>query len=479
MKILMATSEFAPLTNAGGLGIQVKTLAAELKNLGHDVSVALPCYRAARESKQTIRSTGIDFQVNLGGKKATAEILETAGPDEIQIFLVRRDEYFDRSGIYGSEGRAYEDNAERFIFFAKAALELSRHLSPTPDILHSHEWPTALIPVFIKERQLPFLSVLSIYSLEYQGSFWSFDFALTNLPGSYFGPRGVEFYGRLNFLKAGILHGDAIVLPGELGVDSALSAEGGYGLQLVLQENVSRTFGILPGVDYTATNLPPEKLLTKRPRNGNNTGKVAVRDAALKQFGLSPTEGLVLAYSARSDSRVALGEISSLLDLVLSSDQRLLIAGDIPAEFLPDVLVAERKYPGRLARIAGDDRKARHLVLAGADVLLVPQLTEREYLDLVTALRYGTIPITSFRRGLSQLVQDFDPSTNGGFAFVYYRPSPSALRDAVRRAQETHRRREQWNALIERARAVDFSWTESAKSYVRLYSNLLRHRQPA
>ncbi len=479
MKILMATSEFAPLTNAGGLGDQVKILATELKKSGHDVSVALPCYRSAQESKQSIRSAGIDFQINLGGKKATAEILETVGPDEIQTFLVRRDEYFDRSGIYGSDGRAYEDNAERFIFFAKAVLELSRHLSPTPDILHSHDWPTALIPVFVKERQLPFLSVLSIYSLEHQGSFWSFDFALTNLPGSYFGPRGVEFYGRLNFLKAGILYSDAVVLPGELAVDSGLSAEGGYGLHLVLQENASRTFGILPGVDYTVTNLPLDKLLGRRQRNGNYAGKAAAREAALKQFGLNPTEGLVLACASQNPSPTAFGEISSLLDLILSGDQRLLIAGDIPAEFLPDVLVAERKYPGRLARVAGEDRKTHHLLLAGADALILPQLTEREYIDLVAALRYGTIPITSFRRGLSQLVQDLDPSANDGFAFVYYRQSAAALRDAVRRAQQTHRHAEHWNALVERARAVDFSWSESAKAYVRLYSNLLRHRQAA
>ncbi|MBV8176788.1 MAG: glycogen/starch synthase, partial [Verrucomicrobia bacterium] len=150
MKILMATSEFSPLGSTGDLGDQVRILAVELKRLGHDVSVVMPFYRSIREGNYDIRPTSVDFQINLGGKKASTDIVETTGPDQIQVFLVRRDEYFDRSGIYGGNGRAYEDNAERFIFFAKSVVELARKLAPAPELIHSHDWTTALIPVFVR-----------------------------------------------------------------------------------------------------------------------------------------------------------------------------------------------------------------------------------------------------------------------------------------------------------------------------------------
>src|SRR6516225_12376442 len=265
MKILMATSEFCPFASTGDLGGQVGILAAELKRLGHDVSVVMPLYRTVRESKHDIRPVGTEFHVNLGGKRATADILETTS-DGIQVFMVRRDEYFDRSGIYGGDGRPYDDNAERFIFFSKVAVEFAQRITPSPEIIHCHDWTAALVPVFVRDRQLPFRTVLTIHNLEHQGSFWSFDFALTNLPGSYFGPRGLEFYGRLNFLKGGILYGDSVTLPGELALYEAFTPEGGHGLHLVLQENASRTTGIPFGTDYSATNPPFEKLLPKKPK---------------------------------------------------------------------------------------------------------------------------------------------------------------------------------------------------------------------
>ena len=156
MKILMATSEFSPLGSTGDLGDQVRILTAELKKLGHDVSVVMPFYRSVREGNYEIRPNSGEFQVNLGGKRASSDIVETTSPDGTQVYLVRRDEYFDRSGIYGADARSYEDNAERFIFFSKAVLELAGRMSPSPEVIHCHDWTTALVPVFVRERQLPF-----------------------------------------------------------------------------------------------------------------------------------------------------------------------------------------------------------------------------------------------------------------------------------------------------------------------------------
>jgi starch synthase len=480
MKILMATGEFAPLASAGELGGQVRTLAVELKKLGHDVSVVIPFYRSVREGNYDVHSTGVEFQVNLGAKRATTEIFETQGPDQIQVFLVRRDEYFDRSAIYSADGRPYDDNAERFIFFSKSVVELGRRLTPSPDILHSHDWTTALVPVFVKERQLPFLTVLTIHDLESQGSFWSFDFALTNLPGSYFGPRSIEFYGRLNFLKGGILYGDAVTLPGEPELHEAFTPEAGHGLHLVLQENASRTAGIPFGTDYSATNLPFERLVPKKPKNGSVGGKIACREALLRQHGLdATTPGMILACPLQPADEKALASIAPLLDLILTATERLVILGSVPESFLASVLVAERKYPDRFAVVPNNQPKTEQLLLAGADAILLPSSLGFRSRTAIAALRYGTVPVVKFRGGLLQIVVDVDLVHETGYGFVYYRESPNGLWDSIQRAKWLYTRSAEWQQLIARAQSVDFSWAESAKAFSKLYANLLRHRQVA
>jgi starch synthase len=481
MKILIATGEFAPLAFAGELGAQVRTLAAELKKLGHDVSVVIPFYRSVREGTHDIRPTGVEFQVNLGAKRVATEILETHGPDQIQVFLVRRDEYFDRSAIYSANGRAYDDNAERFIFFSKSVIELARRLTPSPDIIHAHDWTAALIPVLVRERQLPFLTVLTVHDLENQGSFWSFDFALTNLPGSYFGPRGVEFYGRLNFLKGGILYGDAVTLPGELALHEAFTPEGGHGLHMVLQENASRTAGIPLGTDYSVTNPPFEKLVPKKPKNGPiGFKKTACRDALLKQLELDfAAQGIVLACPLQPGDEKALAGVAPLLDLLLTGAERLAMLGSVPEVFLASVLVAERKYRERFAVVSNSQPSVEQLLLAGADVVLLPSSLGFRSRTAIAALRYGTIPIVRFRGGLPQIVADVDPVHQTGHGFVYYRESPNALWDAIQRAKWLYARPAEWHQLATRAQNVDFSWAESAKAFSKLYANLLRHRQAA
>jgi starch synthase len=189
----MAASEMAPLARTGGLADVLDSLPAELQRRGQEVSIILPFYRSIRENKSLhIEPTGVVMTIEVGARKIETEILESQAPNGVQIFFVRRDEYFDRSEIYGADGRAYEDNAERFIFFSKAAVELARRVMPTPDIVHAHDWQTALIPVFIRSQQLPFKTVLTIHNIAYQGSFWGVDFGLTNLPGSYFTASGIE-----------------------------------------------------------------------------------------------------------------------------------------------------------------------------------------------------------------------------------------------------------------------------------------------
>jgi starch synthase len=478
MKILMATSEFSPFGSTGNLGDQVSILTTELRKLGHDVSVVMPFYRSVREGKYEVRPTNGEFQVNLGGKRASSDIVETTSPDGVHVYLVRRDEYFDRSGIYGADGRVYEDNAERFIFFSKAVLELARKISPSPELIHSHDWTTALIPVFVRDRQLPFRTVLTVHNLEHQGSFWSFDFALTGLPGSYFGPRGLEFYGRLNFLKGGILHADAVTFPGEAALFEAFTPQHGFGLDAVLQENRFHICGIPHGVDYSQTNPPLDSLLGKGHLPAGANGKSSARKALLDQLELEDNpNGIVLDLPIESDDQAAFGPLKPIIDLVLTADTCLVVNGKGPDQDLADIIIAERKYPTRFAYRPDPDATLHQLALAGADVVLLASSLGFRGTNAVAAMRYGTLPIVKTRGGVHQLVSDYDPATEAGCGFLYNDHSPMALWDSIRRANQLYRQPEEWKKLAERARALDFSWKESALGFAKLYANLLRHQQ--
>jgi starch synthase len=478
MKILIATSEFAPLASTGALGETVRTLAVELKRLGHDVCVAMPLYRSIREGRYQLEPSYNQLQIAVGEKKVTAEFLTTKTPEGIPIFLVRRDEYFDRSGIYSGNDRAYEDNSERFVFFAKAVVELAQQITPALEIIHCHDWPTALIPVFVKDRRLPFLTALSVHDLEYQGSFWSFDFALTNLPGGYFSPRGVEFYNRLNFLKGGIVYADSVVFPGELVLYESFTQEGGFGLNLVLQENSNRTIGIPFGVDYSVTNPPFEKLLSRKTKADPANGKAACRQAILNQLELeSGNSDLLMVCPIEEDDNRALTHVIPVFDRLLTSNLRFMLLGSAADSWVSDLMVTDRKYPKRFAWSREADARLKSLALAGADLVLFPESLGSRGITALTAMRYGTVPIAGNRGGLRQIIVDFDPIQNEGSGLVYYRDDPEAIWDTTQRAFWLKRRPETWNKLVAGCEAVDFSWPASARSFAQLYADLLRHRQ--
>jgi len=326
---------------------------------------------------------------------------------------------------------------------------------------------------------LPFLTVLTIHNLEHQGSFWSFDFALTGLPGSYFGPRGLEFYGRLNFLKGGILHADAVTLPGEVAVFDSFNPQHGFGLDSVLQENRFHLYGIPHGVDYSETNPPLDKLGGKRQKTETANAKSGYRQALLEQVELEKnSNAVVLNLPIESNDQGAFGALKPIVDLVLTADTSLVVTGKGADQDLADIIIAERKYPTRFAYRPDADPRLHQLGLAGADVVLLPSSLGFHGTNAIAAMRYGTLPIVKTHGGVHQLVSDYDPATDAGCGFLYQDHSPMALWDSIRRANQLYRNSNEWEKLANRAKALDFSWKESAKAFAKLYANLLRHRHP-
>lgn len=474
MKILMASTEISPIARTGGLGDVLETFPLELQKRKHDVIVAVPYYRIIRENPDLkIRSTGVQISVQVGGKRLDAEVLETRAPNGIQLFLIRRDEYFDRSGFYGSEGRDYDDNAERFIYFQKAVIELARRVSPRPEIIHAHDWQTALIPVFVKQRRLSFKTVLTIHNVAHQGSFWGMDFELTNLPGDYFGPKGAEFYGNLNFLKGGIVCADAITTVSERYARDIQTPEYGAGLDVVLRENKERLTGILNGADYSHWDPATDKLIPKKYSPEDLDGKEKCRDALLKTFKLDKhPKGPVYAMVTRIAEQKGFDVLLPLLDRLLSEDVRLVILGEGDPNYERELRVARKKHKGRFAFDTEYDDETAHLIEAGADITLIPSKFEPCGLTAMYSLKYGTIPIVRASGGLHQIVQDNDPTTGSGNGFVFFDYTTEAFWDAIRRARKLFKDKSEWKALMRRAMESNFSWQAAAEKYERLYEFL-------
>ena len=475
MRILMISAEGPPLQRTGALIDVMDALPTALRALGHDVCVVLPFYREIRENRAfKKKNTGIAVDVQVGDKVYPARYLEGRSASGVQLYLVRCDEFFDRDGIYGERGKPYEDNASRFIFFCKAALELSRRLTPQLQILHVHDWPAALVPVLVYAQGLPFKTVLTIHHVADQGSFWGLDFGLTNLPERFFTLHGVEFFGRLNFLKGGILYADKITTVSEYYRREILKPSGGCGLDGVLRENAHRLSAILDGADYKVWNPASDRLLPARYDEKRLRGKQVCRDALLKEMKLaSGPRGPVLGMVTRVVQEKGFEILVPLLDRLLWDDVRLITLGEGDPAYETSLAVAARKFPTKFAYQKDYDAKLAHLIEAGMDISLIPSRFEPAGVSAMYNLKYGALPVARATGGIHEIIEDYDPISDSGYGFLCYEYSSEAFWDAIKRARQTFCDRDLWTTLMKRAMTRNFSWDASARHYEDLYRELI------
>jgi starch synthase len=471
----MISAEGPPLQRAGAVIDVLDGLPAALRSRGHEVCLALPFYREIRENRAfKKKDTGIAADVQVGDRVYAARYLEGRSASGVQLFLVRCDEFFDRDGIYGERGQPYEDNAARFIFLCKAALELARRLTPQLQILHVHEWAAALVPVFGYAQGLPFKTVLTIHHVADQGSFWGLDFGLTNLPERFFTLHGVEFFGRLNFLKGGILYADKITTVSEHYRREILTPSGGHGLDGVLRENAHRLSAILDGADYKLWNPASDRLLPARYDEKKLRRKQVCRDALLKEMKLAPgPRGPVFGMVTRVVHEKGFEILVPLFDRLLWDDVRLIILGEGDPAYETALAVAARKFPTRFAYQKDYDAKLAHLIEAGMDISLIPSQVEPAGLSAMYNLKYGALPVARATGGIHEIIEDYDPISDRGYGFLCYEYSSEAFWDAIKRARQIFRDRGLWTKLMKRAMARNFSWDASAQRYEALYRDLV------
>ncbi|MEP6603540.1 MAG: glycogen synthase [Spartobacteria bacterium] len=476
MRILMITAEAPPLQRSGAIIDIVNALSQQLREQGHEVSVALPFYREIRENPEfREEDTGITVDIRVGDKIYVAEYLEGRTPSGVQLFLIRCDDFFDRPGIYGEHGTAYEDNAARFAFFSKAALELARRLVPSVEVLHVHDWPGALVPVYVRAYHLPFSTVLTIHHLAEQGSFWGLDFEFTNLHERFFTLQGLEFFGRLNFLKGGILAADRVTTVSDHFKREMLTPEGGCGLDAVLRENQHKLSGILHGVDYNTWNPAIDSYLPALYDPASLWGKQLCRDALLNHLRLAGApRGPVYGMVTRVVQEKGFEILVPLLDRLLSDDVRLIILGEGDPAFETALAVTARKFPTKFSYHRQYDEQLAHLIEAAIDISLIPSRIEPSGLAAMQSLKYAALPVARATGGIHEIIEDYDPVEDRGYGFLFYEYSTEALWDAIKRAREVFQDKTVWVALAERAMSRNFSWEVSAGRYEQLYNELPR-----
>ena len=353
-------------------------------------------------------------------------------------------------------------------------------MTPTPEILHAHDWSAALVPVLVRDQRLPFATVLSIHHLADQGNYAAEDFGLTNLAPAYFKPEGVEFFGRLNLLKAGLRFADRIVVAGESYAHAIQAESLGEGLEFVLREQAARLVGILPGADTQRWNPMTDPFLPVRYGAGSLEVKAASRNALLADLGLAPSpRGPVFGMVTRPTGEKGFDVLLPVLDRLLSDDVRLIILGHGDPAYETALNIAARKFPTRLAYRSEYDEALAHLIEGGSDIALIPARVEPGGFSAMHSLRYGVLPVARGSRGVEQIIADYDPASDSGYGFLFYEYGSEPFWDAIKRARGVFADRAEWERLTKRAVARDFSWTHAAERYEELYANLIALRAAA
>ena len=474
LHIVMISPEIAPFAKTGGLADMVPALAAALEELGQRVSLIMPAYRQVFREGLSVADTGI--RIGGGGLEPAPVFAGTIGK-RIPVYLIRADRYFGREHLYGTPDADYADNAERFAYFNRAALELLREID-APDVVHAHDWQAALAITFLKTQpeRYPGLSglrtIITVHNAGYQGLFPSHQWPLLGLDGSLFTPEGLEFYGQINLLKGGILFADAVTTVSPTHARELRCAEHAFGMEGIFERRADSLTGILNGADYSVWDPATDSFLAGNYRAGELSGKSVCKAELQDIFQLTPGgDTPLLGMISRLVSQKGCDLVEASLDALMSKDLQFVALGTGEKSHEDYLLSAAARYPGRLGvRIAFDEALA-HKIEAGADAFLMPSRYEPGGLNQLYSLKYGTIPIVRATGGLKDSVREFDSDSGTGNGFTFQAYDAAALLGAVDRALASYCDGSRWARLVANAMAADHSWSRSAREYLKLYAS--------
>jgi len=482
MRIVFATSEVSPIAKTGGLGDVAGSLPKALTALGHEVVVFMPFYRQARhwfEKHQVpVHQLMPTATISWANWTAEATFLRANLPGtNVPVVLIANDYFFERDQIYSGAWDGSDDGLLRYTFFCRAVIRGCELLDVAPDILHCHDWHTALLPVYLHSglRGEPHFrntrSVFTIHNLNYQGVAGPDAFGLTGLHSRYWAPDGIEHFGTLNPMKGGILFADQVTTVSPTYSFETRTPQHGAGLDGVLRAVSYKYTGILNGIDAEEWDPATDPLL-KANYDAMTLGDKAKNKRALAkeaELPFSQKTPIIGAVSRLVDQK-GFQHLIPVLDRVLAAGSQVVILGSGEPELEAGLLRVAAAYPERCRVWIGFDPALAHRIYAGCDMLLMPSVYEPCGLNQMYALRYGTVPIVRLTGGLADTVIPFD-GTNldvaNGFGFIAAHPLDLYL--ATWLSVLNHREKDTWKSLQQNGMACDFSWDRSARVYDEIY----------
>ena len=476
MRLLLASSEVHPFSKSGGLADMVGALAKAMGRGGHEVVVVTPLYRGIRERFPGIEHFDYHIDVPLGPERVQAGVWRIPPKENVTTYFIDQPRFYDRGQLYNEGGRDYPDNAHRFIFFSKCVVHLARHLPWRPELVHLHDWQTGLVPLMILNQRwhegwwdAP-RTCLTIHNLAYQGAFSRRDYDLCNLPPDYFNPNGVEFWGALNCLKAGLVYADVLTTVSPRYAREIATPMFGCGLDPILRARQSSLLGILNGVDYEEWNTTANPHL-KMPFTANDlAGKTVDKAAVQAELGLplAPELPLFASITRLADQKGVDIQLGALEEM-LSARMQFCLLGSGSPEFERAYSELSRRHPDKVAIRLGFNQGLSHRIEAGSDFFLMPSRFEPCGLNQMYSQRYGTVPIVRVTGGLDDTVVDLveDAGKATGIKFREY--SVRALAKAVRKALVLYQTPDLLAKMRRNGMQVDFSWERTCEEYGKAY----------
>jgi starch synthase len=485
MKIMMIASECVPFAKTGGLADVVGALPIALRALGHEVIVVMPKYGSINAAKYQIAPFFNEMCVWMGNTEEWCAV-RTTTMDGVPVYLIEADKYFARSGLYHDDAfNDYGDNPRRFAFLTRAALQLARDMGFDADIVHAHDWQTALAAAYLRVWHWndPTIgkaaSILTIHNIGYQGVYGAEHYDYIGLQWGNFTTEKLEDHGRVNFLKGGIQYADLVNTVSPTYADETRTPEYAHGMAPYLNDKGENYIGILNGVDYGQWDPVTDKLIPARYSAADLNGKAICKLELQKRFLLDtdpdiPIVGVVSRFADQKGLDLLASAIEAIVNtmkvqfVILGSGDKALEAfyGGLPA-----------RYGGRIGSYIGYDNALAHWIEAGSDFFIMPSRYEPCGLNQIYSLKYGTLPIVRNTGGLADTVEQYDETTGAGTGFKFWEPSAHAVYYAVGWAVSTYYDRKPHIAkMIQKAMAQDFSWEESARAYLEAYERAIANR---
>jgi starch synthase len=499
MEIVYAAAEMVPFAKVGGLGDVAGALTAVLARRRHRVTAFLPLYPSVRRHWTDLApEEATRISIRIAGAAREARVWRARVPGtEVALCLVENDGYFDRPNPYidPKTSKDWPDNAERFTFFSRAILETCLALGWTPDVFHLNDYQVALVPVLLREEHRDdalrrCATVLSIHNLGYQGIFP--DETGSPTPGALVRDLGLaprlieplgplEYYGRLNFTKAGLIYADLITTVSPTYAREIQTAEFGSGLDGVLRDRSDRVIGILNGIDIDVWDPARDSLIPHPYGPSDFPGKAENKRRLLEAMHLPAHPDLpIVGIISRLVDQKGFDLLAEIADeLLAAGGLRLVVLGSGMPKYEQWIRDLARSYPQHCACSLTFDDPLAHLIEAGADYFLMPSRYEPCGLNQMYSMRYGTIPIVRATGGLADTVEEFDPRTGRGSGFVFREYEPEALSAAIDRALALYPKTRARRALVTRIMKLDFSWDRAAQTYERAYARVVAERRGA